>query len=118
MVYGGKLYLRYLQILPMLMFLYTGVPCKWTSESQHFLLEYFDTIHNSPSKIYHYALPFCPSSSWLQKHYTMELSQVVKVVKRTPAEWGTCSRTVTLDEIPRALSYGNNTIAVGLGFGD
>ena len=93
----------------------TGAPCKWTNDSQRFLLEHFDTIWNSPSQIYHYALPFCPSSSWLQKYYSSQLSQVVKVVKGTSAKWGACSRTVTIDGIPRVLSYRNNTIAVGLG---
>ena len=87
--------------------------CKWTNDSQRFLLEHFDTIHNSPSHIYHSALPFSPSSSWLHKCYSKELSQEVKVVKGLPAEWGTCSRTVSLDISVQDLSYWNNTIAVG-----
>ena len=36
------------------------------------------------------------------------------MVKGLPAEWGICSRTVSLDHYPHALSYFNNTIAVGL----
>ena len=36
------------------------------------------------------------------------------MVKGLPAEWGKCSRTVLLDKEPQALSYLNNTIAVGL----
>ena len=48
----------------------------------------------------------------------MELQQAVKVVKGFPAEWGTCSRTVLLDESPHALSCENNTIVVGLWSGD
>ena len=90
-----------------------GIPCKWASDSQRFLLEHFDTIKNSPSHIYHSALPFCPSSSWLHKCYRAELSQEVKVVKGAPAEWGKCSRTVTWDSYLRCLSCWNNTIAVG-----
>jgi len=39
---------------------------------------------------------------------------MVKIVKGLPAEWGTCSRTVSLDTLPLALSYWKNTIAVGL----
>ena len=39
---------------------------------------------------------------------------MVKIVKGLPAEWGTCSRTVSLDSVPLALSYWGNTIAVGL----
>jgi len=35
------------------------------------------------------------------------------VVKGLPAEWGVCSRTVLLNDSPLALSYWNNTIAVG-----
>jgi len=44
----------------------------------------------------------------------MESSQAFKVVKGLLAEWGACSRTVLLDNYPETLSYGNNTIAVGL----
>jgi len=88
--------------------------CKWTADSQRFLLEHFDTIRDSPSHIYHSALPFLPSSSWLQKCYNAELPLQVKVVKGLPAEWGICSRTVSLDSCLCALSYFDNTIAVGL----
>jgi len=35
------------------------------------------------------------------------------VVKGLQTEWGKCSHTVSLDGIPLALSYWNNTIAVG-----
>jgi len=90
-----------------------GILCKWTNDSQQFLLEHFDTIHDSPSHIYHSALPFCPSSSWLCKRYGPELSQEVQVVKGLPAEWGTCSRTVSLGSGIWDLSFQNNTIAVG-----
>jgi WD40 repeat protein len=38
---------------------------------------------------------------------------VVKVVKGLPAEWGTCSRTVTFNHIPLALACWRETIAVG-----
>jgi len=89
--------------------------CKWTNDSQRFLLEHIDIIHNSPSHIYHSALPFSPPSSWFHKCYSEELSQEVKVVKGLPAEWGTCSRTVSLNYSGLALSYLNNTIAVGSG---
>jgi WD40 repeat protein len=84
------------------------------NDSQRFLLEHFDTIRNSPSQIYHYALPFSPSLSWLHKYYTAELSGVVNVVRGLPARWGTCSRTVKLDGYPLALTCWKDTIAVGL----
>ena len=90
-----------------------GIVYKWTNDSQRFLLEHFDTIHNSPSHIYHSALPLSPSSSWLQRHYSAELSYMVKVIKGLPAEWGTCSYTVSLDSSPTTLSCHDNTIAVG-----
>ena len=95
-----------------------GIVSKWTDDSQHFLLEHFDTIQDSPSHIYHSALPFSPSSSWLQKHYTRELSLTVKVVKGLSAEWGVCSRTVLLDDSIQTLSYHNNTVAAGSFSGD
>ena len=100
------------------MFIQAGVLCKWTTDSQRFLLEYLDTINNSPSHIYHSALPLCPSSSWFSKFCNEDLSLQVKVVQGLPAEWGLCSRTVSLDAIPYTLSYCKNTIAVGLRQGD
>ena len=91
---------------------------KWTYDTQRFLLEHFDTIHNSPHQIYHSALPFCPSSSWLHKCYSAEVSNEVKVVKGLPSEWGKCSRTVTFDDCPWCLSCWNHIAAVGLKSGD
>ena len=73
----------------------------------------FDVIYDTPSQIYHHALLFCPPSSWLQKCYSRELSQVVKVIQGVPAEWGTCLRTVEPGPLVGALSCRNNTIAVG-----
>jgi len=75
-------------------------------------LEHFDTIYDSPSHIYHSSLPFSPSSSWLCKCYSTELSQEVQVAKGLPTEWGTCLRTVSLDGRAFDLSYQNNAIAV------
>ena len=45
--------------------------------------------------------------------YAAELSQEVKVVAGLPTEWGICSRTVTLDHLPLALTCWKDTIAVG-----
>ena len=73
-------------------------------------MEHFDTIHNSPSHIYHSALPLSPPS-WLHKCYRAELSHIAKVVKG-PTEWGKCSRTVVLDEYTCTLSHHNHSIAV------
>ena len=93
-----------------------GVGSKWTNDSQRFLLEHFDTIHSSPSQIYHSALPLSPPS-WLHKCYSAELSSMAKVVKGVPAEWGACSWTVVLGSLTRTLSYHDNKIAVGSGLG-
>ena len=98
--------------------LQAGVVCKWTNDSQRFLLEHFDTIKNSPFYIYHSALPFCPSSSWLHKFYSTGLLPTVKVVKGLPNGWGKCSRTVLLGGYPLTLSCWNNTVAVGSAPGD
>ena len=92
--------------------------CKWTDDSQRFILEYFDIIYNSPSEIYHYALPFSPSSSWLHKCYISEFSQEVEVVKGLHAKWGTCSRTVSCTHIPQTLVCWKDFVAVGLRSGD
>jgi len=75
-------------------------------------------IHNSPSKVYHYALPFSPSSSWLRECYSSELSQEVNVVKGLQVDWGTCYRTVSFDRYLITLAYWKEIIAVGSGSGD
>ena len=84
----------------------------WANDSQRILLDNFDTIYNSPSHLYHSALPLSPSSSWLSECYSSELSLEVRVVRGLPAGWGMCYRTVLLDDHPWTLSYWNNTIAV------
>jgi len=112
MVYFGKCCVD-CSLRPMLMVIQAGVLCKWVADSQRFLLEHFDTIHDSPSHIYHSALPLSPSSSWLHKCYSANLSPRVKVVKGLPTEWGMCSHTISLDNIPLAFSYQKNAVAVG-----
>ena len=95
-----------------------GLICKWADDSQHFILEHFDIISDCPSEIYCYALPLSPSSSWLHEYYTPELLQSVKVVKGLQAKWGTCSRTVSLDDYAMALACWKDLVAVGLSSGD
>ena len=96
------------------MFVQTGVSCKWTNDSQRFLLEHFDTIYDSPSNIYSSALPFLPVLSWLREYYSLEFSLQVQVIKGLSDEWGTCSRVVSLDKAPRTLPHKGNMIAIGL----
>jgi len=69
-------------------------------------------IHNSPFQLYHSALPFCPSSSWLHECYSLELSQEVEVIEGLFAEWGIYSRIALLNHSIYSLSYWNNSIAV------
>ena len=92
--------------------------CEWADDSQYFILEHYDIICNSPSQIYHYALPFSPFSSQLRKCYIAEFSREVRVIKGAKTKWETCSRTVPLESSTLALSYWNNTIAVGSRNGD
>ena len=94
-----------------------GVTSKWTNDSQRFLLEHFETINDSPSQIYHSALPLSPPS-WLHKYYSAELSPIVKVVKGLPTEWGVCSRTAILDSYTQTLAHHNSSIAIGSKPGD
>jgi WD40 repeat protein len=112
MVFTGELYVEHL-LKHVLTLVQAGISCKWVHDSQRFLLEFFNIIHNSPSQIYHYALPFSPSSSWLHKCYAKEFSQEVKVVKELSVEWGPCTRTVTLDCVPKVLACWKDTIAIG-----
>jgi WD40 repeat protein len=113
MVSVGELCVEYL-LKHLLTLIQAGISCKWVNDSQRFLLEFFDIIRNSPSQIYHTALPLSPSSSWLHKSYSTELSGGVKVVKGLPAGWGSCSHTVTFDQYALALACWKDTIAVGL----
>lgn len=53
-------------------------------DSERLILEHFDVIHDSPSHIYHTALPLCPSSSWLRECYEAELAREVRVVMGLP----------------------------------
>jgi WD40 repeat protein len=99
-------------------FIQAGVTCQWVNDSNCFFLEHFDTICNFPLQIYYSALLLSPSSSWLHKYYTAELSKAVRVVKGLPAEWEMSPRTVTLDETPHTLGCWKDTIAVGLWPGD
>ena len=71
-------------------------------------------IHESPSHIYHSALPFSPSSSWLCECYKEELAQEVEIVTGLPDEWDTCSRTIFFEDRPSALACIGDTIAVCL----
>ena len=95
-----------------------GISYRWTNDSQRFLLEHLDTIHNSPSQIYHSALPFSPPTAFLQKYYHSEFSQEVKVVNRLSDGWGTCSRTASLGRRVKDISYFNNAVAIGSGHRD
>jgi len=98
---------------PLFTLFQAGNSSKWANDSQRLILEWFDTICDSPSQVYHLALPFCPSSSWLRECYRMELSQEDRVIKGLPAEWGTNSRTVAFPNNPLCIAYWKNTIAVG-----
>jgi WD40 repeat protein len=114
----GKLYIGWLLEPVFIFIIQSGNSCQWINDSRCFLLEHFDTINNSPSQIYHSALPLCPPLSWLHKHYTTELSGKVKVVKGFPDGWGKHSHTVKLDRHPWALACWKDTLAVGLESGD
>ena len=117
MVYQGEYYVSHLMI-HILMSIQAGISCKWTYDSQQFLLGHINTIHSSPSQIYHSALPLSPPTAFLQQCYHSELSQEVKLVKGLSAGWGTCSHTASLGARVHDISYFNNTIAIGSGHKD
>jgi len=86
--------------------------CQWTADSQRLILEHFDMICDSPSYIYHFALPISPSSSWLHQYYSAEFSQEIRVVRGVSAGWGACFRTVWFGDL-WSLACWKDTIAVG-----
>ena len=116
MVYIGELCVSAQE--PVLIFIQAGLSCKWADDSQRLLLEWLDTIHDSPSQLCHLALPFCPSSSWIRKCYATELAQGVKVIKGLLTGWGTCSHTTRLNHCVLAITCWNNAIAVSLASGN
>ena len=116
-MYQGEYYVDYLLIY-ILINIQVGVSCKWIGDSQRFLLEHLNTIHNSPSQIYHSALPFSPPTTFLQQCYHSGLSQEVKVVKGLLTGWSTCSHTTSFGQKVYDISYSNNTVAIGSGSGD
>lgn len=75
-------------------------------------------IHHSPSKIYHHALPFCPSSSWLHESYSPALLQRVNVVKGLPVRWGACSQTLSFNDFLQSLTCWEDVVAAGSISGD
>ncbi|KAF9786778.1 WD40-repeat-containing domain protein [Thelephora terrestris] len=92
----------------------TGDSCQWTNDSQRLILSNFESIRDSPTNLYHYVFPFCPSSSWLHKLYPADSLRVVKVIRGRPNKWGTCTREVPFDRDPEALAHRKDIIAVGL----
>jgi len=63
--------------------------------------------------MHNFAPTLCPPSSWLHECYSTEFLQKVRVVAG-PAEWGTCTRTVSCHQFVLTLAYWNNTIAASL----
>ena len=118
MVYQGDYFVNDLLIYHILINIQAGIVYKWTDDSQRFLLEHLDTINNSPSQIYHSALPFSPPSTFRQKYYHSEFSYEVKVVKGPSTRWSTCSHTASLGMRANYISYFNNTVAIGSGHRD
>ena len=96
--------------MPALMFVQIGVPCKWTSDGKHLILDNFEMIQGSPARMYNCALPLCPPS-WLHMFYSTEFSQNIRVVVG-PMEWGKCTRTISNCYNSTTLVYWKNTIAV------
>ena len=75
-------------------------------------------IRDTPSEIYHYALSFSPSSSWVRVCYSAKLLQEVEVVKGLPERWGECLYTVPFDHKPQVLACWKELVAVGMESGD
>ena len=88
--------------------------CRYADDSERLILEYFDAIHDSPSHIYHSALPLSPSSSWIRECYRAEVAGEVKVLVGLPGQWDTCSRTIHFGGKINAFAHRGNIIAIGL----
>ena len=92
-----------------------GIPtCSYADDSERLILDCFDAIHDSPSHIYHSALPLSPSSSWIRECYRAEVAGEVRMLVGLPDQWDTCSRTIHLGGRTEVFAYDGNMIAVGL----
>ena len=100
-----------------LIYLQIRASCKWTNDSERFILSNFDSIHDSPINVYRY-IPFSPSSSWLHLHYTSESAEGTFVVKGRLGKWGKCTREVSFPHNPKALVCQKDIIVVGLDSGE
>ena len=87
--------------------------CEQADDSERLILGYFDQIHDSPSHIYHSALPLSPSSSWIRECYKEEIIGEVRVLMGLPDQWDTCSRTIFLEGRPSVFEYWGDILAVG-----
>ena len=71
-------------------------------------------IRDSPSHIYHSALPLSPSSSWVRECYKAELVEEVKVLMGLPDQWDMCSRSIPLEAESTAFAHCGGIIAGGV----
>jgi WD40 repeat protein len=91
-----------------------GIPAsEQVDDSERLVLEHFDVIRDSPTHIYHSALPLCPSS-WLRGCYKTEAAREVNVLMGLPDKWDTCSRTISVEGEPSVFAHWGDVIAVGL----
>ena len=88
--------------------------CEQADDGERLIMEYFDAIRDSPSHIYHSALPFSPSSSWIRRCYEPEVAGEARALMELPDKWGECSRTIPLEGYPGAFAHWGDTIAVGI----
>ena len=69
-------------------------------------------IRDSPSHIYHSALPFSPSSSWIRRCYEAELVGGARVLMELPDKWGECSRIIPVKLFSKTFAHWGDMIAV------
>jgi WD40 repeat protein len=72
-------------------------------------------IRDSPSHIYHSALPLSSVSSWLCECYKADLAREARVLVGLPDRWETSSRRILVEGEQSAFSHWGDTVAVGLG---
>jgi len=66
----------------------------WIIDAQNFVLKYFDAIQESALHLYHSALPFCPTKSFLRQHHRNLLTEEVHVKLGLDEDWETTFRTI------------------------
>lgn len=80
----------------------------YVSDSQQFILNFFDPIQESAQHIYDSALRWCPESTVIRMNYLTAPPTGVSIVRGLDHSWNACSRTIETLGMVFTLKYSHN----------